>query len=327
VIYGAGGVGATIGARLFLAGCRVDLIARGAHLDALRRDGLTFRTPTESHLLRIPAVAHPDEIAWSEESVVLVCVKSQHTASALEALARVPLADLPLVCAQNGVDNERAALRRFARVYGMVVVLPAVHLEPGVVVTHAQAPGGMLDVGRYPTGVDPLAQALASELSRAGFSSRADAAVMRQKYAKLLMNLNNALQAVTGMREGADEIATTLRDEAIACYRAAGIDWMGAEETRARRRDGLRLAEVPGAPRAGGSSWQSLARGTGDVESDYLNGEIVLLGRLHGVPTPANVVLQQMARELAAARGAPGSVSVADVRARIDAEGARTSSR
>lgn len=326
MIYGAGGVGATIGARLFLAGCRVDLIARGAHLDALRRDGLTFRTPAESHLLRIPAAAHPDEIAWSEESVVLVCVKSQHTASALEALACVPVSDLPVVCAQNGVENERAALRQFARVYGMVVVLPAVHLEPGVVVTHAQAPGGMLDVGRYPAGVDPFALALATELSRAGFSSRPDAAVMRQKYAKLLMNLNNALQAVTGMREGADEIAAVLRDEAIACYRAAGIDWMDAEETRARRREGLRLGEVPGTPRAGGSSWQSLARGTGDVESDYLNGEIVLLGRLHGVPTPANAVLQRAARELAAARAAPGSVSVADVRARIDAERARAAS-
>ena len=47
--------------------------------------------------------------------------------------------------------------------------------------------------------------------------------------------------------------------------------------------------------RPGASSWQSLARGTGSIEADYLNGEIVLLGRLHGVATPVNAALQRLA--------------------------------
>ena len=54
----------------------------------------------------------------------------------------------------------------------------------------------------------------------------------------------------------------------------------------------------------GSSSWQSLARGTGSIEADYLNGEITLLGRLHGVPTPVNAMLQDVANDMARERAA-----------------------
>jgi 2-dehydropantoate 2-reductase len=57
----------------------------------------------------------------------------------------------------------------------------------------------------------------------------------------------------------------------------------------------------------------SLRRGTGDIETDYLNGEIVLLGRIHGIPTPANELLQRLARELAATRHGPGAVRAAAI--------------
>jgi 2-dehydropantoate 2-reductase len=66
---------------------------------------------------------------------------------------------------------------------------------------------------------------------------------------------------------------------------------------------------VGGRERGGGSSWQSLARSSGAIEADYLNGEIVLLGRLHGVPTPVNALLQRMANRFATERRAPGSMS------------------
>jgi len=67
---------------------------------------------------------------------------------------------------------------------------------------------------------------------------------------------------------------------------------------------------LDGTPRGGGSSWQSLSRGTGTIEADYLNGEIGLLGRLHGVPTPLNDLLQQLANTFARERRAPGSMPV-----------------
>jgi 2-dehydropantoate 2-reductase len=73
---------------------------------------------------------------------------------------------------------------------------------------------------------------------------------------------------------------------------------------------------VPGAPRRS-STWQSLTKGAGSVETDYLTGEVVLLGRLHGVATPANALLQRLATELAAEGRPPGSVRASEVLARL----------
>jgi len=82
--------------------------------------------------------------------------------------------------------------------------------------------------------------------------------------------------------------------------------------------DLLQRGEIAGQTRPGGSSWQSLRRGTGDIETDYLNGEIVLLGRIHGVPTPANDLLQRLARELANSIEAPGATPAATLLERLE---------
>ena len=320
VIYGAGGIGGVIGGRLFMHGEAVTLIARGEHLMALRRSGLKLIAPDGEHRLAIPVVGHPSEYRFGDDDVALLCVKSQQTAIALEALRDAAGDGVPLICAQNGVANEVMAARRFVSVYAMVVSLPAEHLAPGVVVTYAQQPGGMLDLGCYPTGTDARCETVAHTLTAAGFSAQPDPAVMRQKYAKLLMNLNNALQAACELDDTAREISTQLRNEALACYAAAGIDCAGADEVRARRADGMRFVDIEGHPRHGGSSWQSIARGTGDIETDYLNGEIVLLGRRHGVPTPANVVLQRIGNEMARRRLAPGHFKIAELLTLIEAE-------
>ena len=63
----------------------------------------------------------------------------------------------------------------------------------------------------------------------------------------------------------------------------------------------------------GGSSWQSLARGTGSIEAEFLNGEIVLLGGLHGVPTPVNALLQRLALQAAAEGAGAGSWSIEEL--------------
>ncbi len=89
---------------------------------------------------------------------------------------------------------------------------------------------------------------------------------------------------------------------------AAGIAYVDRDEDRERRGDLMTMREIMGRPRGGGSSWQSLQRGTGNIEADYLNGEIVMLGRLNGVPTPVNERLQWRAREAAAAHTPPGAV-------------------
>ena len=116
-----------------------------------------------------------------------------------------------------------------------------------------------------------------------------------------------------------------MREEALACYQAAGIDCASAEETRARRASGIRSAPIPGRMRPGGLSWQSIKRGTGNIEVDYLNGEIVQLGRLHGVPTPANVVLQRIGNRLAREGLPVGSFGEEELAAMIEAERGRLS--
>jgi 2-dehydropantoate 2-reductase len=68
--------------------------------------------------------------------------------------------------------------------------------------------------------------------------------------------------------------------------------------------------------RAGGSTWQSMTRG-GSLETDYLNGEISLLGALHGVPTPVNRMLQAVAAAAAKERRAPGSYTVEELLGRV----------
>ncbi|WP_061299542.1 ketopantoate reductase family protein [Herbidospora cretacea] len=310
IIIGAGGIGGTIGARLFRSGHDVVVSARGSHLAALRSTGLRFVTPNGSETLPIPAVGGPADLELREGDVLIVATKTQDTTAALEAWA--PHADgLPVVCAQNAVENERLALRLFSDVYGMLVWMPALHLEPGTIVAYGTPKSGMLPLGRYPQGVDKLAETIAADLDRSGFASWADPAIMRWKYGKLLGNLGNAVEALAGPGPAGRDLARRAREEGLAALTAAGVDVTTPAEERDRRGDLVEHGEIAGVPRPGGSSWQSLAKGSGTIEADYLNGEIVLLGRLHGVPTPVNAVLQREANRAARERRAPGSIDAA----------------
>ena len=96
-------------------------------------------------------------------------------------------------------------------------------------------------------------------------------------------------------------------------FAAARIGYAPEDEIAAARSNQVRTGAVNGSSRAGGSSWQSLSRGTGTIEADFLNGEIVLLGRQHGVPTPVNAALQKLANQAARNREAPGSTTPAQI--------------
>jgi 2-dehydropantoate 2-reductase len=138
---------------------------------------------------------------------------------------------------------------------------------------------------------------------------------MRWKYGKLLANLSNAIEAVCG--HDAWQHATDLRRrvtaEGQAVLDAAGIAYASNKESAAIRADQVRILPVSGAERSGGSSWQSLTRGTGSIEADYLNGEIVLMARERGIPVPVNEVLQRLANQAARDRRPPGSATPDEV--------------
>ena len=86
IIYGAGGIGGTLGARLHQSGQEVVLIARGAHFEALRDVGLTLKDPHGTVTLPIPAVDHPGDIDWRGDDVVVLTMKGQDTHGALTDL-------------------------------------------------------------------------------------------------------------------------------------------------------------------------------------------------------------------------------------------------
>jgi 2-dehydropantoate 2-reductase len=317
VVCGAGAVGGVIGGLLHEAGHHVVLVARGDHLAAIRERGLRLASPERARQVPVRAVASPAEVPWGPEDVILLAVKSDATPSALSALAAAAPPETPLVCMQNGVANEPAALRWFAHVYGVCVMMPAAHLEPGAVEQHCAPTPGLLDIGRFPTGVDDRAAALAAAFRSAGFLSEPRPDIMRWKYRKLLLNLGNAVEAVCGRDAGAEELAGLVRREGEAVLGAAGIDPVSEQTDEEQRAGILQEGLIDGRPRAGGSSWQSLARRTGTIESDYLNGEIVMLGRSYGVPTPANELLRRRANQLAAAGAPPASVPATELLARL----------
>ena len=159
---------------------------------------------------------------------------------------------------------------------------------------------------------------MAAALRSATFESEPRHDIMRWKYGKLLMNLANAVEGVCGPDTRTSELAAiVLARKAWTRLLPPSIAFVGFDEDSRRRGDLLRLRPISGRRREGGSTWQSLRRGTGAVESDYLNGEIVLLGRLHGVPTPANELLRTLAHNAARDGIAPGAHPVEDVLAQL----------
>ncbi|MDQ3738021.1 MAG: ketopantoate reductase family protein, partial [Actinomycetota bacterium] len=173
---------------------------------------------------------------------------------------------------------------------------------------------GALNVGRYPRGTDDVTRELAAAFVSATFLSEPDDAVMAQKYAKLLMNLGNAVEALCGTVDRDSELLRRTRREATAVLEVAGIE-VAPKGHDAEQRSHISIRPIGGERRGGGSTWQSFARGSSSVETDHLNGEIVLLGRLHDVPTPANALLQRLAAEFARQGRPPGSITEAELAA------------
>ena len=312
IVVGAGAVGGVVAANLALAGTPVVAVARGEHGRTMRQSGLRYESPAGERIVEMPVVASVTEVDFTAADVVVLAVKSQDTGAVLTDLRAAGVTDQPIVCMQNGVDNERQALRLFPNVYGVCVMLPADHLAPGVVRVWTAPRSGLLDVGRYPHGLDDVCVQLADTLEAATFGSVPRDDIMSWKYRKLLMNLGNAVEAVCGRK--AARLAEMVRSEGEAALAAAGIAVVSVEEDRLRRGDALEIQPVGDERhRAGGSSWQSLQRATGTIETDYLTGEIILLGRLHGVATPANQVLQEIATHMALAGERPGSRSEDEV--------------
>lgn len=347
VIVGAGAIGGCLGGRIAQnTGTPPLLVARGANGAAIHDEGLLLRDPDRTARVRVPVAAGPDEAHLTTDDVLVFATKTHQLQSALNDWVDQPVHDaagnrvgtagemLPVFTALNGVESERMALRLFRRIYGVCVWIPAVHLHPGEVLISIAPLSGVFIVGRYGDHVDagqagssadadPL-ESVRTDWQEAGFGIHVVDDVMAWKYRKLIANLGNAVQALLGSEDdeevqaAASETWRAARAEALTVYEAAGITIPGDQDEAAWRGGAFDMRPIPGveAP-MGGSSWQSLTRGTGSIETDYLNGEIVLLGRTYGVATPVNEALQRLARRAAAEGRRPGDLTPDQLRQEV----------
>jgi len=318
IVYGAGAVGSVIGGHLFRTGHDVALVANPKHVDKIRESGLRLVTPDETYVLRVPAYKEAKDLApFSEDDAVLLTAKSQHTLKCLGQLKNAGCMRTVLIfCCQNSIWNEPLATRIFDRVYGVLVVMPGSFLEPGVVTNSLIGKAGFIELGLYPQGSDQLAQTVSMALRKASFASNVNDWVMKAKAAKCLLNLANSMDAITDGRGNAEQFMTEARKEAIAVWSTSGIEWEGAESFWKRVQAGLAVNQTPKKnedQRNLGSSWQSLIRGTGNIEAEQLNGDVVRLGTLLGIPTPYNEVLWKVADEMAAKKEKPGKDSAEEL--------------
>ena len=333
VIIGAGAIGGAIGGRLAHAGQDAVLVARGEHLATLQGRGLRLRTPDEDVAVPVHAVGGPDELRLTPDDVLVVATKTQQAPDALTTWADAPVHQdgrpvgtagerLPVLMALNGVASESMALRYFARVYGVCVWMPAVHLTPGEVIVRAAPRSGMLHVGRVPAVTDERDDALLAAVRRdwraANFDVPLPVDVMPWKYRKLISNLGNVFQALVHGNGDTSALAAQAEAEARSVLAGAGIEVTSDEDESAARAAGFTMHEVPGVPDdVGGSTWQSLTRGTGNVETDYLNGEIALVAHRTGQSAPVNARLAVLARQAAATGRRPGAMSADELAERL----------
>lgn len=316
LVVGAGAIGGTLAVQLHRTGHHVEVVARGPHLDAIRTTGLRLDAPDGSWTAPLAAHARVAHATITPDTVIVLATKAHQVEPVLDELLAHAGPDIEVACAHNGVEGERLALRRVRGVHGVLINVPGVHLSPGRVEVYAAEPRGILDVGRYPAGSDATTRAIVAAFGEAQFLSEACDDVMARKWAKLLGNVGNGLQVLCGTDVDLDPLYQLLRAEAEQVLAAAGV--VPDLDAQAHRAGMVARADIAGAARPGGSTWQSAVRGTGDVEVSALNGEICLLGRLHGIPTPANELVQAEVLALVAARAPVGQQTVEGLLARLD---------
>lgn len=295
LVLGAGAIGGLVGALLAEKGHEVEARGRSGRLASMRVEGGGYGLDRD---VAFAALSRPPEL-------VLAATKTQDLADALRQHAR-DVGDAPVLALQNGLAQDAIVRDVLGRAgVPVVVALDAQLLESGRVEC---ARKGTLLVPRGAPGVEALRDAVRVEETDD---------IEGARWTKLLVNLQNAVPALTGLsyQEAArhpllGRAVVRMLKEARAVADAEGVTlaplpWTSPlllralsrlPEDVARPLYARRVAMVLGAKPAYGSTWQSVQRGR-SVETEYLNGEVVRRGAKHGIPTPTNA----RACELAAA--------------------------
>jgi 2-dehydropantoate 2-reductase len=314
-VIGAGAVGSALGSLLWRAGEDVVLVGRAAHVAAIRAAGLNV----EGVRGGFRATPHAEERLSATPELALLTVKTQDVVAALRE-NRAHLQGVPIVVLQNGLRGEELA----------ATVVPAAQLVSGVVVLHAQylvaghvvlmQSEGLL-VGRLSGANDALVERVRAVLDKAVPTS-ITANILGARWTKLIVNLNNVLPALcdASFKEVYQDrflrqLAVGLMREGLAMAQRLGIRLESLPGTSAPL---MKLVAYLPAALAGaaaarkaagietrwplkGSTWQSIAREK-PTEIEYLNGDIVRLGRELRVPTPLNERVVALVQRVTAER-------------------------
>lgn len=304
-IVGAGAIGGYLGAKLALAGAEVTLIARGAHLAAIRRDGLTIAYADGSAEVARPALATADMAEAGPQDYVLVAVKAQSLPALAAPMRALYGPDTAVVYAQNGIPwwyfmghggphegrpielvdpgGTIAAHTEVERVIGCVVYPAAAIARPGVI-SHIE--GNRFTIGEPGGERSERVVRLSQLMSAAGLKAPVRPDIRNELWLKLWGNLSfNPISALTRATIDliiADPLARGLAErmmaEAQGVAEALGVRFPVSIERR------IKMAEEIGAHKT--SMLQDIEAGR-PTEVDALVGAVAELGRLTGHPTPA----------------------------------------
>ena len=284
-VYGAGGVGGYFGGRLAQAGVDVHLVARGAHLAALREHGLRLRSVAGDATVDVAATDDPAEIGPCD--VVLFCVKSYDTESAAARLGPLVGEGTAVVSLQNGVDNEAklAAAVGAEHVLGGAAFIFAGIGEPGVVV-HTGGPTS-ITVGELDGRASERAEALVASCRAAGFGAELSPDITAVLWAKLAFICAQAGMTAS-VRLPIGEIRET--EEGWAGFRrlveevaaVAAADGHPLPDGAVQRALDLGRSVEPG---SASSLHDDLVAGR-RMELDALHGFVARRGAALGVPVP-----------------------------------------
>jgi 2-dehydropantoate 2-reductase len=289
-ILGAGGVGSYYGGTLARAGHQVALLARGSHLDALRRDGLAVRTPDEAFTASVAATDDPREIG--EADLAIIAVKSYsliEIAPAARSLAEAGADILPLLNGVEAADRLVAAGVPEDRVLGGLTEISAVRTGPGAV--ERRSAFQRIVVGEKAGGTSDRAERIAEAFRAAGVEARASADITVDLWRKLAFIATMA--AACGLARAPigpvrkAPLGHLLLERAVhevaAVGRGRGIALPADVEAKT-------LAFIASLPDPIKPSFLLDLESGGPTEIDDLCGAVSRLGRLAGVATPVHDV-------------------------------------
>ena len=295
-VLGAGALGCAIGGTLSEAGNEVWLVNRDAqHVAVMNRAGLTMRTDGVDRVVKVRAATHASgvDLASGPVELVIILVKSFHTREVIESAASIIGPQTAVLSLQNGVGHEDvlAAVVGSARVLAGKTYAGGVLLAPGHII--AGTAGKETIIGELSGQPSERTARIAQTFSQAGLATTVSQSIRVTIWEKLFVNVaSGALSGITRLTYGhlyqvpeVEACAIAAVAEAMAVAKAAGI----AVTTTDPRAPWLKAAVgLPFEFKA--SMLQSLEAGS-VTEIDYVNGAVVELGRLHGVPTPVNQTL------------------------------------